>query len=73
MPIGIDTFLKTPCQAVKMKLVKIKGKFVTLLSRFCNTFLINVIELSKKLVDLGFTYYNGKVTVLEENEEENHV
>lgn len=33
----------------------------------------NVIELSQKLDELGFTYYNGKVAVLEDNEEETHV
>lgn len=33
----------------------------------------NVISISQKLDELGFTYYNGKVAVLEENEEETHV
>jgi len=33
----------------------------------------NVISISQKLDELGFTYYNGKVAVLEETEEETHV
>lgn len=33
----------------------------------------NVISISQKLDELGFTYYNGKVAVIEENKEEDHV
>jgi len=29
--------------------------------------------LYQKLKDLGFTYYNGKVSVIDEKEEENNV
>ncbi len=33
----------------------------------------SLIRTYDKLIQLGFTYYNGKVAVIEENKEEDHV
>ena len=33
----------------------------------------NVVELSQKLGELGFTYYNGEVSIIESGEEDGYV
>ncbi len=38
-----------------------------------NTIEASILTMHNKLVDLGFVYYNGEVSLVESQEEEKHV
>lgn len=76
-PTYLDLISGTPTLAPHIELIddmtKAKNLLVGPLSRGWNTIFTDILDLFEKLKALGFTYYNGRVAIIEILEEPAHV